>query len=146
MVCKFCQFVGSKIKKHSNRFKFVLLASSRHTISFLSIDQPKKELGHILVVPKKHFACIEDLPKQVASDLMQQVQKASAVLRKTHEGCNVLINNGRTAGQYVPHVHVHVVPRDAHDQIQIELWKQARITESAYEKLSRKLRGEFRKC
>lgn len=73
--------------------------------------------GHTLVVPKTQVERIEDLPAEDAAELGRcLVRIAAAVVRATGaEGYNILQNNGAAAGQVVPHVHVHIIPRRAND-------------------------------
>lgn len=73
--------------------------------------------GHALVIPKAHFTGLLDTPADVLGEVMVRVQKVAAHLKKALpcDGFNVLQNNGAAAGQTVPHVHFHVVPRFAKD-------------------------------
>lgn len=143
MHCLFCDFVKKLKDKHNNRFSFHVLHETRHTISFLSIDIPEKEDGHVLVIPKKHYSNLEDIPPVILNDLIRHVALTCKVLRRTHEGCNVLLNNGKSAGQYIFHTHFHVIPRNKGDDIKIEIWKRRKITADEFVKLHRKIRKGF---
>ena len=86
-----------------------------HAVAFLDI-QPLRE-GHALVIPKQHATRLQELPPAEADALWRAVH---AVAAKTEAatgatGTTVAVNNGRAAGQEVPHVHVHVVPRKEGD-------------------------------
>lgn len=63
--------------------------------------------GHTLVMPVRHVQYLQDLTLDESKVLWLRVQ---AVVNRVGE-CNVGINNGVTAGQTVPHLHVHVIPR-----------------------------------
>lgn len=78
---------------------------------FLDI-QPLRE-GHALLVPKKHAQHLEDLDARTASALTVATQRILHAARKTlgTEDATVAINNGPAAGQEIPHVHVHIIPR-----------------------------------
>ncbi len=81
------------------------------------LDANPLAAGHTLVVPTEHCARLEALSRdQVAElfgavhDLLRPVQDAAGA-----EGATVAVNDGPAAGQEVPHVHCHVVPRTAGD-------------------------------
>ena len=136
MTCIFCEFVSGKRKKHLNGHPFTILNETTNTISFLVIDFPATEDGHIVVIPKKHFAYVEDTPNHILHELIDHASLISKVLRKTHEGCNILLNDGKSAGQWVLHVHFHIIPRDKGDNIKIEVWKRKKISKADFLKLN----------
>lgn len=71
-------------------------------------------VGHLLVLPYRQIAELEDLSTSERSELWSEVEAAVTVLRGVldPDGFNVGINIGRAAGGSVAgHVHVHVVPR-----------------------------------
>ena len=86
-----------------------------HVLAFLDIT-PLSE-GHTLVVPKRQAERLEELSADEAAEIARQLGViARRVLAATGaEGYNVLQNNGKVAGQEVPHVHFHVIPRTAGD-------------------------------
>lgn len=69
--------------------------------------------GHTLVIPKAHTTGLLDTPDATLGALFARVRKIAARLREVLpcDGFNVLQNNGEAAGQTVPHLHVHIVPR-----------------------------------
>ncbi|MFA6688217.1 MAG: HIT family protein [Sphaerochaetaceae bacterium] len=80
-------------------------------IVILDINPVKK--GHSLVISKKPYPTVSQCPDDVLSHLMAVAKKLDAKLRKALvcDGTNILINNGPAAGQEVPHLHIHVIPR-----------------------------------
>ena len=80
-------------------------------LAYLDIN-PFSE-GHTLVIPKKHYTGLLDTPADVLKEIIVRVQKVAAHLKATLpcDGFNVLQNNGTAAGQTVPHIHFHIVPR-----------------------------------
>ena len=88
---------------------------NEHVLAFLDIT-PLGE-GHTLVVPKKQVADLEDLPIEdaaaIASVLGMLAKRICSAVGA--EGYNVLLNNGKVAGQEVPHVHFHIIPRRGGD-------------------------------
>lgn len=80
-------------------------------LAYLDIN-PFSE-GHTLVIPKAHYTCLLDTPEDVLQGIIARVKKIAAHIKATIpcDGFNVLQNNGLAAGQTVPHVHFHIIPR-----------------------------------
>ncbi len=74
--------------------------------------------GHTLVIPTRHVASFFDLTDDERRDLLKliDVVKANLARELKPHGYNIAINDGVAAGQTVPHVHVHVIPRYEGDQ------------------------------
>lgn len=144
MKCLFCDFINKKRNKSKDGYPFLPLYETRNTISFLSIDLPANEQGHTLVIPKKHFEFLEKIPDKVLRELAEHVKLTAKVIRKNHQGCNVLLNNGKYAEQYVKHLHFHVIPRGKGDGLKLVSWKEKRMSVQQFKNLSKKLRKGFR--
>lgn len=74
--------------------------------------------GHSLVIPKRHvgsFFDISSLERAALLELLDQAQTA-AVAEFHPDGFNIGINDGAAAGQTVPHLHIHLIPRFLGDQ------------------------------
>ncbi len=80
-------------------------------LAFLDI-YPKSE-GHTLVVPKREVAEFDALPAKDMRSLITTVQTvARGIVRAMGTPhYNVVVNNGRPAGQVIFHVHFHIIPR-----------------------------------
>lgn len=141
MKCLFCEFASGKRKSHISGHPFEPLNETKNTLSFMAIDIPAKEDGHLLVIPKKHFTYIEDLPKSILHELIEHASLISKALKKTHDGCNILLNDGRSAGQNIMHTHFHIIPRNRGDKIKIEVWKRKRMSKRDFVKLNGKIRN-----
>lgn len=86
--------------------------------NFFSIpDANPRVEGHSLVISKKHFETTLDLPVSLGSELLECIKKTSLELMKKFEanGFNVIQNNFEVAGQIVPHIHFHILPRKKGD-------------------------------
>lgn len=79
--------------------------------AFLDINPLSR--GHTLVIPKTRYERIDQLPPDVAAALGQALPRvAAAVVQATGASAyNVLCNTGRPAGQLIPHVHFHIIPK-----------------------------------
>lgn len=74
--------------------------------------------GHTLIVPNKPVASLKDLDDETAAHIFNVGRKVAEAIRNTElecEGINLFLSDGEVAGQEVPHVHLHVVPRTASD-------------------------------
>ncbi len=80
-------------------------------LAFMDIGPVVK--GHSLVIPKKHYNTIEDTPEIVLQKLIVVVKKIACAQKRAlnADGINVSQANGQTAGQVVPHLHFHIIPR-----------------------------------
>jgi len=74
--------------------------------------------GHTLVIPKKRYVTLDQLPEKTAAAIGAVLPKiARAIIKAT--GCkhyNILQNNGSIAHQVVPHVHFHIIPKPSKEQ------------------------------
>jgi len=102
--CIFCKIVNKEIPKE-------LTYEDENFIAFLDI-KPRAE-GHTLIIPKKHYKTILDMPNTLGNELQEAIKKVSLDLMQKGkaEGFNVLTNSGEVAGQIVHHLHVHIIPR-----------------------------------
>lgn len=102
--CPFCRIREGVLPAH-------LLYRDEEVLAFLDIAPLTP--GHTLVIPRRHAASlIECPPGTVAALFAAAVRIARAIQQGLGAaGFNLGLNDGRAAGQEVPHVHVHVVPR-----------------------------------
>jgi histidine triad (HIT) family protein len=109
MNCIFCK-IGKKEAEAE-----VLFEDDR-VISFLDINP--LNYGHTLVIPKKHyenFASLEESELKHLTAVTQKLSKAVVDSLKA-EGFNIIVNNGKAAGQTVFHFHYHIIPRFESDK------------------------------
>jgi histidine triad (HIT) family protein len=74
--------------------------------------------GHVLVVPRDHAALLNQLPDTTRDHLFRvacRVIAAQKAIGLHADGANLVVNDGAPANQHVPHVHVHLIPRDGGD-------------------------------
>lgn len=90
-------------------------------IAFMDI-QPVNP-GHVLVVPRRHYESLLDIPHDLAMHLFDVAMTLGPVVRKVSraDGMNVIVNSGQAAGQDVFHYHVHLIPRLASDGFEVTL-------------------------
>lgn len=73
--------------------------------------------GHVLVSPRRVVPRLSDLSSEEVSDLFLTVQRVARMIEKTYDASamNVALQDGVDAGQSVPHVHTHIIPRRRQD-------------------------------
>ena len=106
MDCIFCKIISKEIPTK-------ILYEDDDTISFLDAFPVAK--GHTLVIPKQHYAKIQDLPSEINEKLFNTVHKMIPKVDSLQGSTLVAIHNGKDSGQEVPHVHVHLIPRSNSD-------------------------------
>lgn len=106
--CIFCSIVAGDIPSTK-------VHEDEDVLAFMDIGPIVK--GHALVIPKKHYESIEDIPPALLAKVAVIAQKiACAQVRALDaDGVNIHQSNGAAAGQEVPHIHFHVIPRFADD-------------------------------
>ncbi|HEY0573603.1 MAG TPA: HIT family protein [Pseudonocardia sp.] len=75
--------------------------------------------GHLLVVPREHVEGLADLSDADGKDMFALAQRLARAVRRAVrcDGVNLFLADGAAAGQEIPHVHLHVVPRTARDGV-----------------------------
>lgn len=102
--CVFCRIVSGALPSQR-------VYENDRILAFMDIGPVVK--GHVLVIPKEHFENLAVIPLPLLEQVVGIVQKiARAQLRALQaEGINLSQANGEVAGQVVPHIHFHVIPR-----------------------------------
>lgn len=108
--CIFCKIVKGEILPGLGK-----IYDGDNFMGFLDI-KPRAD-GHALIIPKKHYKTILDMPASLGNEFMDAVKEVAFDLIKhgKAEGFNILINNGEVSGQVVHHLHCHIIPRRRED-------------------------------
>ena len=109
--CIFCE----KVKEADDAKNYILY---RGKLGYLMLNLYPYANGHMMAIPYRHVANLDELTVEETSEMMQLAQRGIRALRclMRPEGFNVGINMGKIAGAGVAdHVHLHVVPRWAGD-------------------------------
>lgn len=106
--CIFCKIIEKEIPSSS-------IYEDEHVFAVLDIHPCS--LGHTVVLPKVHAKSIIDLPDLEVEYLFLSVKNITKLLlnKLSPDGFTIGINHGESAGQAVPHLHVHIIPRWADD-------------------------------
>jgi histidine triad (HIT) family protein len=106
--CIFCKIVAGEIPA-------IKVYENEHVLAFMDIGPIVK--GHALVIPKAHHNPLADTPDEVLAPVMSAVRLVAKAMQEGlgADGINIHQANGEAAGQVVPHLHFHVIPRFKHD-------------------------------
>jgi len=106
--CIFCKIVNGTISTR-------IIDQNDKAVAFL--DAFPLSAGHTLIIPKLHYSKVQDMDKEYLCAVFDLLRIISAAVEKALEvnATTIAIHNGREAGQEIPHVHVHVIPRTADD-------------------------------
>jgi len=104
--CIFCKIINKEIPTK-------IISETDNSMAFLDAFPLTK--GHTLVIPKKHHAKIQEMTVEENSDLFGLVHKTASKVDSLTGAALIAIHNGKEAGQEIPHVHVHLVPRSPDD-------------------------------
>ncbi len=113
-MCIFCKIINKEIPSN-------IVYEDDQVLAILDLAQTTK--GHTLVMPKKHYADITEIPDDELAYLMKVVKSLAQKITVNlgASGFNILVNTKEVAGQSVMHLHVHIIPRyDEEDTIKIE--------------------------
>lgn len=106
--CIFCRIVAGEIPSRT-------VHETDTTLAFL--DANPLAPGHTLVVPKAHHRTLSETPEDVAADVFDLLYDLTPIAEDAvnADASNVAFNNGSAAGQEIPHLHGHVIPRFEND-------------------------------
>jgi histidine triad (HIT) family protein len=111
--CKFCGIIQGDVPA------CIVFADD---ISLAFLDRRPLFPGHILLVPREHFATLADLPDSLIAPFFRSARLLAKVVEEamTAEGSFVAMNN--RVSQSIPHLHIHIVPRRRHDGLKGFFW------------------------
>ena len=132
--CIFCKIVSKEIPTK-------ILVETESCIGFLDAFPLTK--GHALVIPKRHYEKLQDLPINVNTEVFSTVHSLISKVDSLTGATLVAVHNGKQSGQEIPHVHVHLIPRSKDDSagaVHSMFSKKPDLSESEIEELCDKLR------
>jgi histidine triad (HIT) family protein len=130
--CLFCEIAAGARPS-------VRVLESAASVAFL--DTRPLFLGHTLVVPRVHVEALSDLPPTSVAPFFADVRRVTRAVERAcgADGSFVAMNN--RVSQSVPHLHVHVVPRNAKDGLRGFFWpRQKYETKAAMEAIAETIR------
>jgi len=108
--CIFCGIVAGEMPSHT-------VYEDDTATAFLDVNPLAR--GHTVVIPNDHYERVGQLPEDVAAGFFRAINQITPAVEGSVDApaSTVAVNNGPEAGQEVPHVHCHVIPRFADDGV-----------------------------
>jgi histidine triad (HIT) family protein len=108
MDCIFCKIINKEIDSK-------IIYEDNQNLAFLDIHPHAP--GHTVIIPKKHTKTILELDASEIKDLFTALKNTLEIIQKAlnPDGFTIGINHGESAGQVIPHLHIHLIPRFKND-------------------------------
>ena len=108
MSCLFCKIANKEIDSK-------IVYEDEFSVAFLDINPCQR--GHLLVIPKKHYQNLNEVPEDQLTKLFETVKKMTELLEEklNVSSFNIGWNHGKDAGQVINHLHIHIIPRYPND-------------------------------
>lgn len=128
--CIFCKIIKGEIPSSK-------IYEDENVFAFLDIGPITK--GHTLVIPKQHSENIFDISEETLCSVMKVVKKLASVVKEATGSGGIVIgmNNNKVAGQEVPHVHFHIIPRKEGDGL--KHWQNGKYDDGEMEEYHKKI-------
>lgn len=130
--CLFCKIIAKEIPS-------VGVYEDDQVYAFLDIHPVQP--GHVLVVPKMHSEALHDASPSALQGLSLAIQRVGRAVMDGLgvKGFNLQQNNGTVAGQVIPHLHFHIIPRRENDGL--HLWSGKAYAEREAEGIADKIKS-----
>ncbi|MFC7567160.1 HIT family protein [Actinomadura namibiensis] len=120
--CVFCRIVKGEQPAH-------LVLEEPGALAFLDTRPLFK--GHVLLVPREHHETLPDLPPEQVGPLFLHARRLAAAMEGTLGAAGSFVAMNNRVSQSVPHLHVHVVPRNRKDGLRGFFWPRHRYDSDA---------------
>jgi histidine triad (HIT) family protein len=121
--CIFCAIIAGDAAAHT-------VFADDVAVAFL--DTKPLFHGHTLVVPRNHHETLADLPPDQVEPLFSRVQRLSGLMETDHGATGSFVAMNNRVSQSVPHIHVHVVPRNPKDGLRGFFWPRTKYDNDAH--------------
>ena len=115
--CLFCELIAEK--KPAAR-----VYADPSAVAFL--DHRPLFHGHVLVIPRTHYETLNDLPAKEVGPLFQVAQRLARAVETALDAGGTFVAMNNRISQSVPHLHIHVVPRQRGDGLRGFFWPRTK--------------------
>tara|TARA_Y100000294_G_scaffold146025_1_gene141407 strand:+ start:39 stop:446 length:408 start_codon:yes stop_codon:yes gene_type:complete len=132
--CIFCKIVSGELPSHK-------IYEDSDILVFLDINPVNP--GHTMVIPKKHYNDLLDIPTELAAKCVEVTKKVAPAVMKAADvdAFHFDINNGAGAGQIIFHTHFHIQPRSKEDGL--KLWLGTPTDQDKLAKMAESIKNEI---
>ena len=111
--CVFCEIAAGRTAAHR-------VLDEPEAVAFL--DRRPLIKGHVLLVPREHHETLTDVPPEALGPLFTLAQRLAGAVQRGLGAAGSFVAMNNRVSQSVPHLHVHVVPRDRGDGLRGFFW------------------------
>ena len=111
--CVFCRIIAGELPAH-------VVLEDEGFVAFL--DTRPLFPGHVLLVPREHVVTIMDAPPELLGPLAERTQDLARAVQEAMGAAGIFTAVNNIVSQSVPHLHVHVVPRNRKDGLRGFFW------------------------
>ena len=137
MTCTFCQIANGELPAQ-------IVHRDDDVIAFL--DRAPLAHGHVLVMPMAHIETLDDLPDALLAPVFGAVRRTSIAVQKALSAQGSFVATNTRISQSVPHLHIHVVPRNKGDGLFSTrlIWQRKKYeTDSEMAEIATKIRAAY---
>lgn len=135
--CVFCQIVNGELSAY-------MVHRDDKVVAFL--DRAPLLPGHVLVVPAQHVETLDVLPDDLLAPLLAAVRRTSIAVQEALRAEGSFVATNTRVSQSVPHLHVHVVPRNKGDGLFSTrlIWQRKKYeTDSEMAEIATKIKSAY---
>jgi len=134
--CSFCKIIAGKLPSTK-------IYENEKVLAFAPLKESIIAKGHMLIIPKKHYADFYDIPKEELYQIIDVIKIISQKLKGEYnaEGINILYASGKVAQQSCFHFHIHLIPRYKDDGI--DTWPETGYKEKNFREVYREIASLF---
>ncbi len=135
--CLFCQIAKGELPAH-------IVHRDEDVVAFL--DRAPLLPGHVLVMPVRHVETLDDLPDDLLAPVLAVVRRTSIAVQKALRAEGSFVATNTRVSQSVPHLHIHVVPRNKGDGLFSTrlIWQRKKYeTDSEMAEIATKIRTAY---
>jgi histidine triad (HIT) family protein len=120
--CLFCEIAAGRIPA-------AIVFEDDRFIAFL--DHRPLFPGHVLLIPRTHYATLPDLPVKDTGPLFERAQRLCAAVQEAADAHGTFVAVNNRVSQSVPHLHVHIVPRREKDGLKGFFWPRRKYLDNS---------------
>ncbi len=135
--CIFCQIIEGKAEVST-------VYEDDTVISIMTIGPINP--GHLMVIPRKHFASMRDMDEDAGTHLFKIVLRMEQAIRTSGvrcEGINLFLADGEAAFQDVFHLHMHIIPRFEGDPFKLQIDWSAKPKRDELDRVAGQIKGSY---
>jgi histidine triad (HIT) family protein len=137
MDCIFCSIIEKKTES-------TIVYEDEFVIGIMDLF-PATE-GHVLVIPKVHSEIVADIDDEYVAKMFKAAKLISKGMRKASiklEALSFVLSDGKSAGQEIPHAHLHIIPRYQGDGIGFRFGSKRKYSKPELERIAAEIKNNL---